>query len=127
MSTGALILLSVLANAAPASVGDQKLARSPCLLEYQPAARMARFAAKVRYLVETGASGSAMSVAEDPHSIAPPPFRPVFEAVERCIKSWTFEPARKYVLELQWGSLDMPEAWRVCPEGQACVPIPLRR
>jgi len=96
---------------------------STCRLETKPEAGTEAFAAVVRYDLHTNAAGVVTSVVEVGTSGSPPPLRPVFGSLERCLKSWTLEADTAYTAELHWGrSLPRP-SWEVCRASGGCVQL----
>jgi len=96
-----------------------------CKLQFKPEAMRAKFDATVRYAVTTSATGEVTDVIEDPASTAPPPFRPVFQPIEECLKSWRLHPSVKYQVELRWGSGGGDWSWRACPSSGDCIQVVL--
>ena len=94
-----------------------------CKLEFKREVRSAYFAATVNYRLITGATGLVQSVEEDSSSPSAPPFRPVFESLERCLKSWTLEPNTEYLARLTWGSSELKRSWRVCRTSGGCLDL----
>ena len=98
-----------------------------CKLQFKPEAMRAKFDATVRYAVTTDATGQVAEVIEDPASTAPPPFRPVLQPIEECLKSWRLHPSAKYQLELRWGSGGGDWSWRACPASGDCIQVVVPR
>ena len=94
-----------------------------CQLEAKPEAGKDAFAAVVRYDLRTNAAGLVTSVVEDGSSGSPPPLRPMFGSLERCLKSWKLEASTDYTAELYWGSSLPKPAWEVCRARGGCVQL----
>jgi hypothetical protein len=106
-------------NASP----PPKFKVSSCKLEAKPGTGEAASAAVVHYDVSTNEAGVVTSVAEVGASGSPPPLRPVFGSVERCLKSWKLEPNTTYDAELHWGSGLPKPTWQVCRTSGGCVEL----
>jgi hypothetical protein len=94
-----------------------------CRLKLKPDTRTAEFAAVVHYGLHTNAEGGVTSVVEDGASGSPPPFRPEFDSLERCLKSWKLEADTEYTAELHWGSTLPKPTWQVCRTSGGCVQL----
>jgi hypothetical protein len=94
-----------------------------CRLEFKPDAGTAAFAAVVQYALRTNEAGVVTSVVEDGSSGSPPPLRPVFGSLERCLKSWKLEANTAYTAELHWGSSLPKPSWQVCRASGGCVQL----
>jgi hypothetical protein len=125
-----MVLGMALAGSPPASdvyeVVESPLPRftvATCRLEAKPEAGTDAFAALVRYDLRTGASGVVTAVVEDGSTGSPPPLRPVFGSLERCLKSWKLEANTDYTAELYWGSSLPKPSWEVCRARGGCIQL----
>ncbi len=115
---------------APAAVADQTPPVFPvarCELEFKPVARRAYFEAKVLYRLVTGSDGVVASVEEEESGSSAASFRPVFESLARCVKTWVLEPGTAYTAELHWGSSGREPTWHVCRTAGGCIVLSERR
>ena len=94
-----------------------------CKLEYKPEARTAYFAAKVFYRFVSDAHGSVVTVEEKDSGSSAPPFRPVFESLRKCLKTWLLKPGTEYEAELRWGSNGQEPTWRICRTTGGCIAV----
>jgi hypothetical protein len=112
-------------SASPAVADDAALPKTfnvaRCALEYKPEAGAARFGARVQYRLVTDGLGMVTSVEETASSPSPPPLRPEFKSLERCLKSWRLEPSTDYTAEVTWGSGVPKASWRVCRRAGGCI------